>query len=43
MSGLSARHIAKIEKGVVNPSFEALLTLASTRAMAHELMGAGIE
>ena len=85
LTGLSARHIAKIEKGDVNPSFEVLSTLvktlgvsfdaifdpateqveaeiqeiaglyracpeqgrwlilASTRAMAHELMDVGIE
>ena len=85
LSGLSARHIANIEKGDVNPSFEALRTLvktlgvsfdsifdpaeeqveaeiqeisglyracpeqgrrlilASTRAMAHELMDVAIE
>ena len=85
ITGLSARHIANIEKGDVNPSFEVLSTLvktlgvsfdsifdsadeqveadiqeivglyracpeqgqrlilASTRAMAHELMDAGIK
>ena len=85
LTGLSARHIAKIEKGEVNPSFEVLSTLvkalgvsfdaifdpadeqveaeiqeiaglyracpeqgrrlilASTRAMAHELMDTGIK
>ena len=85
LTGLSARHIANIEKGDVNPSFEVLSTLvktlgvsfdaifdpadeqveaeiqelaglyracpeqgqrlilASTRAMAHELMDVGIE
>ena len=85
LTGLSARHIANIEKGDVNPSFEVLSTLvktlgvsfdsifdpadeqveaeiqelaglyracpeqgqrlilASTRAMAHELMDVGAE
>ena len=85
LTGLSARHIAKIEKGEVNPSFEVLSTLvkalgvsfdaifdpadeqveaeiqeitglyracpeqgrrlilASTRAMAHELMDVAFE
>ena len=34
--GLSARHIAKIEKGAVNPSFEALLTLVKTRGVSFD-------
>ena len=29
-AGLSTRHIAKIEKGEVNPSFEVLSTLVKT-------------
>ena len=35
-SGLSARHIAKIEKGAVNPSFEALLTLVKTLGVSFD-------
>ena len=29
-TGISVRHIAKIEKGVMNPSFEVLYALVST-------------
>ena len=36
LSGLSARHIAKIEKGDVNPSFEALLTLVKTLGVSFD-------
>ena len=35
-SGLSARHIAKIEKGAINPSFEALLTLVKTLGVSFD-------
>ena len=36
LSGLSARHIANIEKGDVNPSFEALHTLVKTLGVSFD-------
>ena len=36
LSGLSARHIAKIEKGDVNPSFEVLSTLVKTLGVSFD-------
>ena len=36
LSGLSARHIANIEKGDVNPSFEALRTLVKTLGVSFD-------
>ena len=35
-SGLSTRHIAKIEKGDVNPSFEVLSTLVKTLGVSFD-------
>lgn len=35
-AGLSARHIAKIEKGDVNPSFEVLSTLVKTLGVSFD-------
>ena len=35
-SGLSTRHIAKIEKGDVNPSFEVLSTLVKTLCVSFD-------
>ncbi len=36
LSGRSARHIAKIEKGDVNPSFEALFTLVKALGVSFD-------
>ena len=36
LSGVSARHIAKIEKGDVNPSFEVLSTLVKTLGVSFD-------
>ena len=36
LTGLSARHIAKIEKGDVNPSFEVLSTLVKTLGVSFD-------
>ena len=36
LSGRSARHIAKIEKGEVNPSFEALSTLVKALGVSFD-------
>ena len=36
LSGWSARHIAKIEKGEVNPSFEALSTLVKALGVSFD-------
>ncbi len=36
LSGRSARHIAKIEKGEVNPSFEALFTLVKALGVSFD-------
>ena len=36
LTGLSARHIAKIEKGEVNPSFEVLSTLVKALGVSFD-------
>lgn len=48
MSNVSVRHIAKIEKGVINPSFDILEKLitalaATTRALVNELIDSKLE
>ena len=37
-SGVSTRHIAKIEKGVMNPSFEKLSPLVTTLGMSFDAL-----
>ncbi len=38
VSGLSARHIANIEKGDVNPSFEVLVTIAKVLDLSFDAL-----